>query len=352
MEIDRLVLKSLSQELSDEERQTLYSWLEESEDHKHAYASIRDVQALRMAAHLGNVRTRDYRGRYLLSVAACLVLSLAVWSLYIFSRQDEPLLLTSAQMPKEVVLIASDQVYRIATDSVGTDIVEQQELLRTMNVGDTKSNRLIVPQGKIFSIKLSDGTVVWLNSMSELRFPSKFGNGERLVELSGEAFFEVARDSNSPFIVKTGNSRIRVLGTCFNVSVYKDYGQEMVSLVEGSVEATVCKQVVKLVPGEQLAWLPRTGQVSKGNFNPEEVMAWMNGDFFFEDQPLAYVLKAFERWYGVEFEYAAEALKDIHVYIRIGKEKALEDLFQALETTLKISFRQEGGKVWVESKNY
>lgn len=327
----------------------LYTWLEESDENKRTYANMRDVEALMAARHYHTLEKRS-TGKWLLATVACAVITFSVWSLYTLWGSTSETETTGIHMGNEIRLVSADRNYAIDADHTDSiSVVEQEQLFRQVQAGKSETNRLIVPDGKLFSIRLSDGTIVRLNSMSELHFPSEFTKGERVVELTGEAFFDVSHDPQHPFIVKTGNSCIRVLGTRFNVSAYPDYGQEAISLVEGSVEAIAADKTMRIRPGEQIKVIPRTGQMEKGEFNPEEVMAWMNGTFFFEDQPLAYVLKALERWYSVKFEFASESLKDIPVYIRISKEKSVEDLFRALEATRKISFRQEEGRVVVES---
>lgn len=347
-EIDRIIQKSLSQPLTENEKATLLTWLEENDENKHLYASIRDLQALITAQSFRTIKRSRRSNRWWGIAAACIGVSLAVWGLYTLSAEKDSQLVATARTEKEVILISANRTYTISTDTTTEKVMEQQQLLKTLPDANQELNRLIVPQGKIFSIRLCDGTVVHLNSMSELSFPSEFTGNQREVTLKGEAFFDVTHDAAHPFILSTEHSVIRVLGTRFNVSAYTNDQQETISLVEGCVETKATDQQIKLMPGEQVVVTTGSQEMKKSNFNPEEVMSWMDGFFFFEDQPLNVVLKAVARWYQVDFEFASEELKEIDIYIRIRKEKPIEDLFRALEATQKISFRQEGKKIVVK----
>lgn len=345
--INRIMLKSLTEALSKEELASLWAWLDESDEHKRMYAAIRDAHALKSAVVAKNVKTVLWKryGRWL--VAACIGFALVVAGLHTFQRKEQSTLLVEVTEKEEVTLISDGHTYIVETDSVTDEAVEQQQLMRQVPKTSGQKNHLKVPRGKVFSIRLSDGTVVRLNAMSELHFPSEFTGDRRQVALTGEAFFDVARQPDCPFLVTVGHSIVRVTGTKFNVSAYADEKRETVSLLEGSVETSAQEWWMSLEPGEQATFDEATSEMKKSTFNPEEVMAWVEGFFHFEDQPLHTVLKEVGRWHQVKFKFEEKALKEEKVYIHLQREKPIEDLFQALETTGKIIFDAQEGGVWV-----
>ena len=343
IEIDRLIQKSLTEELTKEEKIELLVWLGENDDHKRMYAAVRDVQALTVALNAKKAVSRARHREWWRIAAACIGFSLAIWGLYTLIGRENDRVSTVATAEDEIRLISAGLTYTITADSATEKVVEQQQLLQIVPSDHQQFNRLIVPRGKVFSVRLCDGTVVRLNSMSELRFPSEFVGDKRSVELTGEAFFDVARDTACPFVVTTENSTVCVVGTQFNVAAYAGDEQETVSLLEGCVETIAMGQQMELMPGEQVTVITGIQEMKKSVFNPEEVMAWMDGFFFFEDQPLDVVLKTVGRWYQVEFKFAEEELKEMKVYVRMRREKPIEDLFRALEATGKISFDNAEG---------
>lgn len=342
--LNSLLRKSLARTLDEEEHQQLYNWLMESDGNKRSYARMRDVDTLlNIEAHTAVPKRRLHR-RWALS-AACAVLAFGIFSTLLWQLPSH----TPDSLPtNEILLISAENTYTIDAD---TTIVEQKELLRKVKNEQSAYNRLLVPQGKVFSVRLDDQTVVHLNSMSELHFPAEFTGNTRSVKLTGEAFFDVARDTTRPFIVETRHNKIEVLGTQFNVSAYTEDTQETISLLEGCVQTTVAGKTEKLLPNEQLAFTIDSRQMEKTTFKAEEITAWMNGIFFFEDRPLGQVLKALERWYQVKFEFADPSFLNIPVYIRLSKEKPIETLLQALESTQKLTFQEKKENLYYISIN-
>ena len=174
--------------------------------------------------------------------------------------------------------------------------------------------------------------------MSELSFPVEFDSHERIVELSGEAFFDVAKDGGRKFKVRTNGSEVTVLGTQFNVSAYADNNSETVSLVDGSVETSNGRQTIVLIPGQQAIIRQGAESVDVAKFNPDEVLGWRSGFFIFEDKPLEMVLEALERWYDLTFEITDEQLREISVFVKLQRDKAPEDILEALEAMNKVRF--------------
>lgn len=262
--INRIMLKSLTEALSKEELASLWAWLDESDEHKRMYAAIRDAHALKSAVVAKNVKTVLWKryGRWL--VAACIGFALVVAGLHTFQRKEQSTLLVEVTEKEEVTLISDGHTYIVETDSVTDEAVEQQQLMRQVPKTSGQKNHLKVPRGKVFSIRLSDGTVVRLNAMSELHFPSEFTGDRRQVALTGEAFFDVARQPDCPL---HGNGRSqhstgdwyeiqcvglcrRETGDCFAVG--GKCGDERPGVVD-----------------EPRAW--RTGHLRRGHFGDEKV---------------------------------------------------------------------------------
>jgi transmembrane sensor len=173
-------------------------------------------------------------------------------------------------------------------------------------------NTITTPKGGQYQLILADGSKVWLNAASSLRYPVTFTGKERKVELTGEAYFEVAKNAAMPFKINVeGRSEVEVLGTHFNINSYVDEGTINTTLLEGSVKVTgFSNHNSKLiVPGEQ-AQLHQNGLISLNrNLNIEEVMAWKNGNFFFNKSDLQTVLRQLSRWYDVEIVYEGNVPK-------------------------------------------
>ena len=209
-------------------------------------------------------------------------------------------------------------------------------------------NTLTTPRGGKYCVTLPDGTIVWLNASTTLRFPVAFVGKTRKVEVKGEAYFEVAKDEAMPFIVKAGNSEIKVLGTHFNVMAYADDKLLKTTLLEGSVEIVVRKQsageeevpAVKLVPGQQ-AQLDVNNALTVVNADMEEAIAWKNGFFIFKNEPIESVMQKLARWYDVNVVY--ETTDESILYsANISRAKNISEVLRKLEMTETIHFKIDG----------
>lgn len=165
-------------------------------------------------------------------------------------------------------------------------------------------NTVSTPKGGEYHIILSDGTKVWLNAASRLRFPTVFKGKERNVEITGEVYFEVARNAKMPFIVKAGKTEITVLGTHFNVMAYADENVLKTTLLEGSVKVSSEGKSAMLAPGQQARVKKISDNISvQDDIDTQKEMAWKNGYFQFQDDNLQYVMRQISRWYDVDVIY-------------------------------------------------
>jgi len=172
-------------------------------------------------------------------------------------------------------------------------------------------NTISTPKGGIYQVNLPDGTKVWLNAASSIKFPTTFAQlSQRKVELEGEAYFEVAKNKKVPFVVSTSGQQVQVLGTHFNISSYSDEGELKTTLLEGSVKVVAANTIV-LKPGQQ-SNLKRNGSggLKVSTANIAQVMAWKNGFFHFEKENLHEVMRQLSRWYDIEVIYEVDRHDD------------------------------------------
>lgn len=191
---------------------------------------------------------------------------------------------------------------------------------------------LATPLGGIYQVTLPDGTKVWLNAGSSLKYPMSFAKNERRVSLEGEAFFEVTKDSARPFKVLSKGQEIEVLGTAFNVNAYPDNTAIKTTLVNGKVKLSNDKrysEVIYLLPGQQ-STNTNNGKIQLANVDTAPFTAWKEGLFYFDETPLSDALQQIGRWYNVEVKYKGE-VPQTHFYGRIKRSKPLRDVLDVLE---------------------
>lgn len=205
-------------------------------------------------------------------------------------------------------------------------------------------NTIITPKGGQYQLTLTDGTKVWLNAASSLRFPAAFASDLREVEVTGEAYFEVASEPARPFLVKSGGMEVQVLGTHFNVNAYADNSGFKTTLLEGAVAVRAHQHTVTLKPGEQVDYRDNAlGPVIKG-VNTSQVISWKNETFDFTDEQLANIAKELARWYNVEIEIEKNILNKRFSGI-VSRKNNLSKVLEVLEFSGGIRTRVAGNKV-------
>lgn len=199
-------------------------------------------------------------------------------------------------------------------------------------------NEIVVPVGQKVYLSLSDGSAVWLNSQTKIRFPKSFDAHERQVFLDGEAYFEVSKDTSKPFIVNTGSGSVKVLGTKFNVYNYAGHATFETTLLEGSVmvQSADRKEEVILKPNEQAVMLH--GKLEKVDVDAEKYLSWRDGILDFEEQPLGEILKKLESYYGLTFVVKRpDVLKEI-VSGKFRVEDSIVDILDAIQKTERLKY--------------
>lgn len=208
-------------------------------------------------------------------------------------------------------------------------------------------HRLATPRGGQFRIMLPDGSRVWLNASSSLRFPASFAANERRVEVTGEAYFEVAKDKQRPFRVMVSGSEVEVLGTSFNIMAYTNESALKTTLLEGAVKMSHGSQEVLLAPGQQL--VEQEGKMTlKKNVDVEAEVAWKDGMFLFNGAALPQVMRQLERWYDVEVQYENGVPKGT-LTGEFPRSMMLSEVLQILELS-GVVYKIENKKLIISSK--
>ncbi len=210
-----------------------------------------------------------------------------------------------------------------------------------------KYNTLSTPMGGQYQLSLPDGSKVWLNSGSSIRFPTAFIGKERVIELKGEAFFDIKENKKMPFIVRTNNSMdIRVLGTQFNVMAYDDEKSINTTLLEGSVQILKESGTAFLEPGQAAILNKGTGKIKVAIADIDEAVAWKNGYFIFSNENIESIMRKVSRWYNVEVDYQGN-LSNKDFVGTISRDKNISEILKMLELTGAIHFRIEGRRITV-----
>lgn len=211
-----------------------------------------------------------------------------------------------------------------------------------------QNNTISTPSGGQWQIKLPDGTQVWLNALSSLTYPTSFnGKNERRITLSGEAYFEVSKNEQQPFIVETEKQDVKVLGTHFNVSAYADEPLVKTTLLEGSVQVTQAgnKATYILKPGEQ-SELSSAG-IKIEEVDAEDAIAWKNGYFIFNNERQESIMQKIARWYDVEVTYADPEAKNVTYLGTVSRFENVSQVLRKFQKTGEVRFEIDGRKIIV-----
>lgn len=253
----------------------------------------------------------------------------------------------------------------VVLDSLSNGVINQQGFIKIQksgkgslaytlngNLAITKNNiaynTISTPRGGQYQITLEDGTRVWLNAASSIRFPIAFTGNERSIEITGEAYFEVTKNKSMPFKVKAASSEIEVLGTHFNVNAYDDESSIKTTLFEGSVKVSTPgnnRSSALLQPGQQ-ASIHTDGKISVNrDIDVEEVLAWKNGLFQYKGTDLQTILRQVSKWYDIDVEYHGDV--NPHFTGQLKRELYASKVFEKLALTGEVHFKIEGKKVIV-----
>ncbi|UKJ06807.1 FecR family protein [Solitalea lacus] len=374
-----LIRKYLNGECSPSEKAIIEKWyldLAQQEQQDIAELDYEKIEA-EIWSHLPKSPQKEKRiirlwQRY---TAAAVVLLLLSTSIYFFARESNNPQITSNS--KEIlpggnkatltlsdgsIVVLSDHLNGAIENRDNVKIMKMQEGVLSYDKIDGNENvssalnTLSTPYGGTYQIGLSDGTKVWLNSGSSLKYPTKFTGNERLVELTGEAYFEVAHNKEKPFKVTSNGQVVQVLGTHFNINAYLDDATVKTTLLEGSVRVSSLRSNNKLQketilkPGQQSQINQINGDIKVEPADLEEAVAWKNGDFVFRQQPLTQILTTLSRWYSVEIKYETDQLSKQTFSGVISRSRNLSAVLEMLESTGQINFEIQDNKIVVKNK--
>ncbi|GAB3650170.1 hypothetical protein GCM10028791_16980 [Echinicola sediminis] len=371
-----VIWKKVHASLSQEEERQFKAWLEESADHRtyfdHVVRFYKDGSQFgdeqgwaekawpEFSENLSDTKQRRWPiGRYAAAIAAALVLVLVVTAVLkpsLFDKENpgQTVATIGPGTEKAILLMDDGTSYDLSSgkplnlEDGGSQIVSQGKSLQYRQgkspAAQVKYNTLVVPRGGQFNLSLADGTQVWLNAGSTLKYPTNFTGSERRVELSGEAYFEVAKNTEQAFRVITDQQVVEVLGTAFNIASYKEDASIFTTLVEGKVSVFIKdkpenKQV--LSPNQQSEWVKGKEQIQQRSVDVREFIAWKDGWFYFKEKPLEEIMKALARWYDVQVKFENQEAKQLPFTGEIRKYEDLEDVLVLLEKTRDVQFKIE-----------
>lgn len=207
-------------------------------------------------------------------------------------------------------------------------------------------NKMETLTGMEYTLALSDGSLVYLNAETSVKYPVVFGESERMVELDGEAYFEVAKDASRPFIVRMNGVDVKVTGTSFNARAYRNEGKVVTTLIEGRVEVNG----KAIVPGEQARYEVGNGDLEIAKVDVEHFVAWKEGYFVFRNERLEDVMRTLARWYKVEYHFMDEASKDVRIGARFGRYNDMTPIIEMLRETELVDVLQTNCSLYISKR--
>lgn len=386
--MEELLYKYLNNTLSEEEHQKLQAWLKKDKENLKVFENIvgewnltekyidnSKEKILSQILTQNNPIVKEPRDQSIywngaikkIALAAAAVAALFVLNLYDFGfNSDKSSVVNSFQSiesgKSKAVLtldngkkidLVDDQKLNLESDDTkiiggGNSITYLQKI---SDPKKQKYNILKTPRGGEFFITLSDSTKVWLNAESQLKYPVVFLGDIRRVELTGEAFFEVAPNKNKPFQVISGDQIIEVLGTSFNVSSYNDDIEVVTTLLEGKVKINQTfgdKKSILLSPNEQSILNKENGSIENIKVDPNHFIAWKSGKFYFKQEKLKDITKVLSRWYDVEIFFVNSVAENIRFTGRFKRYENFDHVRSIIELTEEVTFIKKGNTILIK----
>lgn len=372
LHLSGLITEAEEQELQDlltkyPEEKNLFSRLSEDRTFKEQYIrqTTRDTEeAIRKFDRLTGGQRNIVRRKLLWSSAAVILLGMmigGIWTIKVQTRQTplpETRIAAREILPgnsKAILKLADGQTIHLS-DSLSEMLISDHinlkkgELVYSGKSTDIKEyNELVLPRGGEYRLVLSDGTVVRLNSGSTLRYPVSFSGKQRVIELTGEAFFEVATDTLRPFCVKTAGVTIKAYGTTFNVNTLTP-GHVYTALVEGSVgiSAGESGQEYRMQPSQLADFNHHTRKVDIRTTDLSPYIAWTKGRFVFVNETLEQMFNTLGLWYDFDVVFKQEALRQLHFSGSMKRYAEIGQITDAISYTVGVKIRQEGKTLIIE----
>ena len=386
-QLARIIAASLKGNANDEEQRTLREWLSVSTRNKKIYDEFKDGKRLEQKIvesqqinwkndyqHFITKRQRTRKNRRMKTIiryAAILTLPIVAAGIFLLQKNDRQTIVSISEVIKpgehKAVLITGGGERITLSESTLSPIQEQNGMI--VNVTNNKVsyilpedslctqgspifNTLQIPRGGEYFLTLADGTEVWLNAETEIRYPVQFTGDKRVVYLDGEAYFTVAPDKNKPFTVVSTHASVSVLGTQFNFRAYPDERDVQTTLVSGSVimQSEKYKQQIKLVPGEQGVLEKNSAKLMKQEVNTYLYTAWKDGRFAFRDARLEDLFNILARWYDLSVFYQSPEAKDIRFTGDLNKTDDFKSILKIIEQNERVIFTVNQRTVFIQAK--
>lgn len=375
--IAKIILVKEYRELSSQEKLLLESWLQEDLSNSHVFSELSDLfqafvkinryENIDMETAWRKIRSKSRfepaqppkRILFWMRVAAVLLPLVVIGSLFylINNESDRSFEKIKAGSPKAILELANGGQIEFSDKNLGSVFNNQG-----LKIGENKSstlycypihsslkekNTLLVPIAGEYRLVLADGTKIYANSGSKIRYPDVFAENERVVELEGEAYFDVAKNPARPFIVKTTQSEIKVTGTKFNITSYPDDGFEQVTLEEGSVQVKRKGEVFKLTPGRQYFLDKKSEEIVLADVDPILFTSWKDGLFRFQNMDMLNLSKKISRWYDIRFDFKDERSKKLRFSGAFDRKSSLDEFVKIMESTTDVRFKLDGNTVFI-----
>ncbi len=386
--ISWLICKQMIGTIDEEERMVLDEWRKQNEHNEAAYQRLMDTD--RQTLELRRSQMTDYRrpladmkrrlqgdknestseernvwsmvrGSKHVALAAAALLFLVGSVIFYRAYQNMEQQTTQQQVAKAdiqpghtqaVLTLDNGKTVELGADqTINLKAIAQAQ--KSADGEQTAPNTLSTPRGGEFKITLEDGTEVWLNAETTLRYPETFDGDERRVEVSGEAYFKVAKNAEKPFYVVSGGQEVRVLGTEFNVHAYQDEPTIFTTLVEGSISLKPVegnRSELMLTPGNQAVFSRSDASARVRKVDTEVVTSWRSGVFVFENQNLEQIMRTLSRWYNFEYEFADQRVAQTEFMGSIPRYGSFNEVIDIFQKMGGIQLVQHGSRVVISTK--
>lgn len=386
-EIVRLILKKTEESISEEEDLRLKNWLNEREENKSLYLKIRDssnykkwekaYSEIDIAAGWDNFSKKKIRQRrerikiQILKYAAIILFPLAIGiCLFPIHKQinnKQGIVQLSSIKPgtAKAILILNNGKSVLLDEKANLQIQEKdgtsiQKYLGSLhyskaNTGNTSKaeyNIIAIPRGGEFRLTLSDGTHIYLNSLSKLKYPTHFSGNNRTVELSGEAYFDVIHNPQKPFIVKTGERYVKVLGTSFNVNADEPSGVIATTLVKGKVMINGInrQKTFILAPNDQAVYSSHNDKITIKKVDVSLFTAWKDGKFIFRDLRLEDIMNTLTKWYSANVFYKDNKARNMRFSGSLNRYGDIYQFLDIIKSTNNVEIKTELNSIVFSSK--
>jgi len=389
--LTKLIARKLSGDMSQDEESHFMKWLNESKENKRLFERLEsedyfderlnivaqfnveeDWNKVRrvIQSEVDNSRRIRHVWMKVAQLAAAVLIPVGIFIMlytHVVDSDDADTPTLSHQIKpgesKATLTLQSGEIYHIDKNDTVINVAETQVGISVDSVGvlyqinkkvelvELRYNTLETPRGGEFQLSLADGTRVWLNASTKLRYPERFGSNSREVYVEGEAYFEVATDKVRPFFVHFNNSRTEVLGTEFNIKAYADNPNSIVTLSEGRIRVTHEKEAIEMTPDHQLIINRKSNKFSHNEVDASLYSAWKDGKLVYQGVELEEILEDIARWYNVNVFYQNQGAKDVEFSLYLNRYEDFSRVLDVLQATGKVEFEEFENNIIVRT-NY